>query len=314
MIADSISPEGIRLPSMELRYPRFIHSELMTHRVMSRNARSSRAVPVPKMLQEIMDDPVIPIHWGAAQKGMQAYEECNEVVYLNIPEAHLDFNTPVLDWNQKGLSRENAWLRLRDQAVETARSFHEAGYHKQVINRLLEPWMHIDTLVTATQWSNFLALRDHEMAEPHIQELSRQIRECLDSSTPQLLQHGQWHLPYVTKEEFAGPLFDRAASQSLNLWELACKISVARCARISYEPFDGDPSYEAELRRYDLLVGSHPLHASPAEHQATPDVFDRMPLLGADGKSVDIGWMKPRLHGNLEGWIQYRKTLPGECQ
>lgn len=294
IIADSVSPEGIRLTTMHLRYPRFIHAEVMTHRVFSRNARSSRAVPAATMIQEVIDDPVIPIHWGKAQKGMQAYEE-NE--------------TPVCIHGNT-ITREAAWLHARDRAVEIAQAFADAGYHKQVVNRLLEPFMHIDTLVTATQWSNFLALRDHHAAEPHIQVLARAVGDAMAASEPEFLQPGQWHLPYLSDEEMTSIWLDefgggQAPGMEEEALDFCRKISVARCARISYTPFDGNGSYEAELKRYDLLVGEQPIHASPAEHQATPDTMMRA--------FWNARWHHPELHGNFEGWIQYRKTLAGEC-
>lgn len=288
IIADSISPDGIRLTTIHCRYPRFIHAEVMTHRVFSRNARSSRAVPVNTMLQEIIDDPVVPIHWGAAQKGMQAYQEND---------------TPVHDpWRRDPLlgdayiSNKDAWLLARDCAVSVAKAFNEARYHKQVINRLLEPFMHIDTLISATEWVNFFALRDHHAAEPHIQKLAQVMRKAMYGSNPAPLKPGQWHLPYVSIEE----------RKDYGL-EICQKLSVARCARISYTPFDGNGDIESEIRRYDLLVGSHPIHASPAEHQGSPDTQEAY----LDG-TPRVEWRNPQLHGNLKGWIQLRKTLPAE--
>lgn len=288
IIADSISPDGIRITTFHLRYPRFIHAELMTHRVFSRNARSSRAVPVGKMIEEIQNDPVIPIHWGKNQAGMQAHEEQNMDVELLDEE----FGQGPF------LSREDAWLWARDQAVIAAKSFHAAGYHKQIVNRLLEPFMHIDTLVTATEWSNWYALRDHKDAEPHIKKLAQVMKEARDASIPYLRTPGSWHLPYVEMDEV----------DDYGL-EVAQKLSVARSARISYAPFDGNASIEKELERYELLVGSYPMHASPAEHQATPD---RRRSAGISDWTQ--GWWKEELHGNFVGWIQYRKTLQGECQ
>jgi len=288
IIADSVSPEDARLTTIHLRYPRFIHSELMTHRVFSRNARSSRAVPVYRMIEEVEQSPVIPIHWGAAQSGMQAYQECDAMVEIGLDYQH----SIVLD-------REKAWLFARDRAVEVARAFNNAGYHKQVINRLLEPFMHIDTLVSATDWSNFFALRDHHAAEPHIQKLAQVMKVEMDRTTPERLFPGQWHLPYVEAWEL----------QEYGV-ETARKLSVARCARISYVPFDGNADIEAEMRRYDLLVGSHPLHASPAEHQASPD----SKWTWGESALKEGLWKNPHLHGNLTGWVQFRKTLPGERQ
>lgn len=281
VILDSISPEGIRLTTVHLHYPRCIHSELMTHRVFSRNARSSRAVPVKTIIQEVMDDPFIPLHWGKNQKGMQASEETNE---------------PVLIWYDHDgyvpYTNEEAWLFARDKAVACAKRFNEAGYHKQIVNRLLEPFAHIDVLVTSTSWANFFALRDHEAAEPHIAILAREVKAAMESAPLQQLATSQWHLPYVTSQEY----YDGVG--------VAVKLSVARCARISYKPFDGDGSVEKELQRYQDLVGAKPLHASPAEHQARPDY-----LMEPDDPN---SWAEPSLHGNLRGWCQFRKMLPGE--
>jgi hypothetical protein len=293
IIADSVSPQGIRLTTMQLHYPRMIHSEFMTHRVFGRNARSSRAVPVEKMIQEVIDDPVIPIHWGAAQKGMQAYEETSELVSVPGCGGTL-FNDG--SYVSGKVTREEAWLKARDYVVSVAKAYHEAGYAKQVINRLLEPWLHIDTLVTATEWSNFFVLRDHHAAEPHIRALAQEMKRVMADSSPQILDYGVWHLPYILDAEH-----DEFSTSDL------LKLSVARCARISYTPFDGNGSIESELKRYELLVGSHPMHASPAEHQAKPDEVHTY----AGNTPI---WRTPQWHGNLKGWIQFRKTLPGECQ
>lgn len=292
--------------TMHLRYPRIIHSELMTHRVFSRNARSSRAVPVKTMLQEIMTAPFVPWHWGKNQRGMQAGEEWNNPVTV-----------PTLTGGCQDLSREDAWLCARDWATMIAEGFMNSDYHKQIANRLLEPFMFIDVLVTSTQWANFRHLRDHEDAEPHIRDLAVLVGKALDDAEYQELKSGEWHLPYVTladREEVRSRVGSRAGSDAA-FWEMLLMLSTARCARISYTPFDGDASYERELSRYDDLVGSEPLHASPTEHQATPDEFGHFGHFIDDGFSVDgvPTWKSKELAGNLgEGWIQYRKTLPGE--
>jgi hypothetical protein len=289
IVLDSVSPDGIRLTTIHMRYPRFIHAELMTHRVFSRNARSSRAVPVATMLREIETDPVVPLHWGANQKGMQADRENNRLV------GSYDFENGQAEFVE--ISREAAWLKARDWAVIAAKGFMEADYHKQVVNRILEPYMHIDVLVSATEWGNFLALRDHHMAEPHIAMLAREVRAAIEASEPTLLQPDEWHLPYVTSEEW---LYTGGEVDDLR------KLSVARCARISYKPFDGNADWASEIERYDALVGSAPMHASPAEHQATPDIRR------ANGVGGYCGWWTPEEHGNFTGWRQYRKMLPGE--
>lgn len=282
--------------TMHLRYPRIIHGEIMTHRVFSRNARSSRAVPVATMLKEIREKPFVPWHWGKNQKGMQANEECRERVLIPDWSDISNHGTPALHPH----NREEAWLWGRDQAVHLAEAYAEAGYHKQIANRLIEPFSFIDTLVTSTSWANFFHLRDHKDAEPHFQDLARMMRVAIDGAEFQTLEYGQWHLPYVTQEDIAAvedylEPYPETTHPTLPYLQ---KLSVARCARISYKPFDGDGSIERELERYEQLVGSDPLHASPAEHQAAPD---------------NAYWSKPNLAGNLgPGWIQYRKLLIGE--
>lgn len=294
VIADSISPDNIRLTTLQLRYPRFIHSELMTHRVFSRNASSSRAVKVERMIEDIQHDTAVPIHWGKNQPGMQAREECNEPIWI--------YRTGEDD----GIaSREEAWLEARDHAIDLAQSFHFAGYHKQIINRLLEPFVHINVLVTSCYWANWDKLRDHPDAMPEICELAKQTKIARNGSTPKLLQSGEWHLSYVTDDdcnlEKIRFVYGR---DDLSYIDALIRVSVARCARVSYLTHEQKvPEFQKDLELYERLVGSEPLHASPAEHQATPDTR----LL-----SVAPYWTHWREHGNFRGWRQYRKMLKGE--
>ena len=301
------------LYTIRMRYPRIIHGEIMTHRVFSRNARSSRAVPVKTMLDEVLNIPFIPWHWGKNQKGMQANQECNNPVI--IPNSYVNYwdsDTPI--------SREAAWLYASERTVEVAEAFMEADYHKQIPNRLLEPFSWIDTLITATEWDNFLWLRDHTDAEPHLQDLARLVRQAIDNADVEELKPGQWHLPYITEEDWKTE--ETQSQTDSHLW--LCKISAARCARISYKPFDGDASYERELERYDSLVTADLVHASPLEHQATPDkmctydtnIFDKTNdgLTPIETLEFYVAGRNPELHGNLDGWIQYRKTIPNEAK
>ncbi len=282
IIADSISPEGIRLTTMQLRYPKWIHGEFMTHRVFSRNASSSRAIPVPRLIQDVLDDPAFPIRWTSNKPGMQGGEELtgDQLFHANV-------------WMQAAL----------DIAVKAARGMHDAGASKQLINRVLEPFCHINVVVTATDWDNFFALRCHPMAEPHMEMLANAMRDARAASDPTPLKLGQWHLPYVDplKELNLLPSKPEGGFDDKWAYELMIKLSVARCARVSYLTHEGKtPDIVADLALYDRLVGSVPLHASPAEHQATPDEFD-------DGYPL-----QPDLHGNFWGWVQFRKTLPNE--
>ena len=301
IIADSISPDNIRLTTLQLRYPRFIHAEFMTHRQFSRNASSSRAVPVEKLIKDIQDDTAMPIHWGKNIPGMQANEECDSVVNVSFGN------------NKYTQTRLGAWEQARDNAIDSARSFNEAGYHKQIVNRLLEPFSHINVIVSSTEWSNFFRLRIDPGAQPEMQELARSIKLAMDTSEPQKLNYGEWHLPYILAED-GNSVYEKLSNDGVvcdtddiepycdgykTYINYLIKMSVARCARVSYMTYEmKKPTLQEDLKLYDRLLGAQPIHASPSEHQARP--------LWHCGKS--------HLTGNFRGWIQYRKTLEGECQ
>lgn len=258
VIADSIADGCPRITTMQLRYPRFIHSEVMTHRVFSRNASSSRAIPVERMIQDVIDDPAVPVHWGAEQKGMQAYgEHFGSVWYSANGYSYCE-------------GRKEAWLRARDNAIASAKSFADAGYHKQIVNRILEPFQHINVLVTATEWDNFFALRDHPDAQPEIQALARAMREAMAGSEPDHLSDNEWHTPYITADDCfeVDHEFNDGRTQSGQI--IRC-VSAARCASVSYKTVDGKPmTIDRALSVFDKLTGD-PLHASPFEHIARPD-------------------------------------------
>lgn len=283
------------LSTLLLRYPRFIHAELMTHRAFSRNAASSRAIPVAKLIEDVRTNPAIPLCWGKNQPGMQAREEHDAWVR-------------ALD----GITEppEQAWLTARDQAIAIAQAFADAGYHKQIVNRLLEPFAHITVLVSATEWDNFLELRDHPDAEPHIQMLAKKIRKRLDRTDDiQTLQPGEWHLPFVTDDplnilyetpddEYKAMFENMVTDDAMAL--LVRKLSTARCASTSYKTVDGfNMTLEKAIALHDKLVSSKPIHASPAEHVAQADDF-----LG-----VIKEWAHPHQHGNFVGFRQYRHQL-----
>lgn len=271
IIEDSISIEGKRITTFQLLYPRFIHAELMTHRVFSRNASSSRAIPVTKMLAMVKEDPAMPIHWGRNQPGMQAKEE------LLLGDRYL---------------AEVLWREAAQKAASVAERMMELGLHKQVANRILEPFQHISVVLTATDFNNWFELRAHPDAQPEIQALAIQMRHAMAESIPRELKPGEWHLPYVTLDERNDRFFN-------NNPELLRQVSAARCCRVSYLRHDGTAaSISDDLALCEKLVGAKPLHASPFEHQATPDEFDEV-----------HGYHYPELHGNFTGWIQYRKQI-----
>lgn len=243
VIEDSLNPHnGIRLTTLQLRYWRAIHAEFMTHRVFSRNASSSRAQPVSKMIGQVWEDPAGPIHWGSNQSGMQAYTEL-QGFRKNFAEFMWGFSSKA--------ACSIVWLINK-----------VSNPHKQLLNRMLEPWQHISVIVTATEWDNFFDLRDHHAAQPEIQQLARCMKLEMEASTP---QERRVHLPYVTSWE----------REKYTIVE-CLKLSTARCARVSYLTHEGkQPSYDKDMELYERLVGSVPIHASPTEHPAlavhTPD-------------------------------------------
>lgn len=267
IVADSICTNK-RITTVELQYPRFIHGEVMTHRVFSRNAMSSRAIPVAKMIQQVRENPAMPIHWGVNQAGMQASVEMG------------------------GDAREeavNAWLAAARLAADQAELMGLMGLHKQVVNRLLEPFQWMRTLVTATEWENFFELRCHPDAQPEFQHLAYMLRDAMAASTPvsRVPHEGgpdSWHLPYVREEE-----------RRLYRVDVLLKLSTARCARVSYLTHDGaNPNVDQDIALYERLVGSTPIHASPCEHQAFPAKF-------ANERSR-----------NFVGWVQHRQYIDGK--
>jgi len=296
ILADSVSPAGVRLTTFEVTFPRIVLAEFNTHRVLSRNSASSRAIPVAKMIQRVMEDPYIPTSWGKNQKGMQAGED------LDREDAQV---------------ADSMWLTARDQAVERAQKLLDLGVHKQITNRLLEPWMWQTVIVTTTEWSNFFNLRNHSAAHPDIQTPARMMQQLYESHEPEKLGYGEWHLPLVQKEERNMEFgCDSAPSNALSTPPVV-KISAGRCARVSYLTHDGKRDPAADIALHDSLLASG--HMSPFEHVARPaHLTDDLlcmakvsDLMTRPNGEVFVPKDK-QWHGNFRGWVQYRKTIPGE--
>jgi len=284
IIADSVSSvNGQRITTFELVYPRFIHSELMTHRVFSRNAMSSRAVPITKLVDQVSDDPALPIHWGLNQSGMQAKEELQGV-------------------RRDGV--EYLWRQAAEKASNTAYLMDSAGLHKQIVNRILEPFQLMKTVLTATEFDNFFWLRCHEDAQPEIKDLADKMFAAMKEDNIAKLEPGDWHTPY-----FGDGYWLKGCGISL---EDALAISSSCCAQVSYRVLDD--SIEKARKVYQRLVESTPVHASPFEHQATPmectGRWAEEEILHTEGvthldKDYNI-WS-----GNFKSWIQYRQLIKG---
>jgi hypothetical protein len=297
IIADSICPRGKRVTTFELNYPRFIHSEFLTHRLFSRNAASSRAIPVPKMIDNIKANTAMPIHWGAHQRGMQADDECDAFVSSILGYEGDEYDKP---------SREQAWDLARNDAIFHAKAFHQAGYHKQIVNRLLEPFQFIKVVCTATEYDNFFWLRSHKDAQPEIRELSNCMYKAYQESEPTFLRIGEWHVPYV--DTFRASDGDASLEYIVGnigvSLEAALKVSSSCCAQVSYRLTDN--SLEKAEMLYSLLVDAKPVHASPFEHQCTPmDCEVDLDTEGVTGYTNGLGYNS----GNFFGFIQHRQLI-----
>lgn len=278
VILDSISPDGIRLTTLHARYPRMIHAEVMTHRMFSRNARSSRAVPSSRLRAE---DIYVP-RFAHNQKGMRAAGLLSDEEQRRAEEI----------WNIMALGCQ--------YGSEQLSSPDDLNVHKQWTNRPLEFFGYIDVLISSTKWNNFLALRTDGAAQPEMQSLAWAVKDALEQSRPEDVLHDWWHLPYIEADDWA----ESAGGSDLNYQQnVLCRVSAARCARISYAPFEGANGILADLERFEKLMNSGLIHASPMEHQATPDEEDL----------IEGRWVHPTQHGNFHGWRQFRKMIPGEA-
>lgn len=298
VIKDSISPRGDRLTTLEATYPRFVHAELMTHRVFSRNTASSRAIPVEKQLAKVLDDPVLPVYWGANQPGMQAQRELSEDEKLEATAIWLDArNVAVLG----AVSLAGGVEQLKDQAlaerIEQLKEVYAEGFgafpptspvktpvHKQIINRLLEPFLWHTALVSSTEWENFYALRTHPDAQPEIRQAAVLMKQAYEASQPDEVNYSEYHLPFIQESDS-----DLAQEDKI-------KVAIGRCARISYLTHDGvrDPDKDIEL--YTRLVEGG--HMSPTEHVARPMTAEE--------------YARHQFLGNFRGWHQHRKDIPNE--
>jgi thymidylate synthase ThyX len=264
VLLDSRSPSGKRLTTLEVRYPRFIHSEMMTHRVFSRNAASSRAIPIKKMVAAVREEPALPVYWGRNQTGMSAREAVAPDVELRA---------------------RAEWQAALEDALRHAERLaaQDIDLHKQLVNRLLEPFAWITVIITATEWSNFFTQRCHPDAQPEIKHIADLMLTEYRASEAVPVGLGRWHLPLIQDDERGLPD------------EELCKLSVARCARVSYLTHEGKRDRAKDLELYDRLVeGGANGHWSPFEHVATP-------APDPDQRSA-----------NFFGWEQYRKRFPQE--
>ena len=344
IIADSINPQGHRITSFILTYPRFIHGELMTHRMFSRNSASSRAIPFNKMIEMAESDPFIPIAWQSKHTGMQG--------------------TYYLDGDSEQKLLINKWLEARDLAVQQAKLLDNSNVTKQLCNRLLEPFMWHTVLVTATEFDNFFELRcpkyqtpvsqsvepqkswrdltevhsnpenlerleankdnwifkmQHSLsaAEIHIQALAEAMWDAYNESKPDQLNPGEWHIPFGDQidEKFINLKVPEMFPKGSHIeWsgdminEIKAKIATARCARLSYMTFEGKIDYKKDIALHDQLLSAK--HASPFEHccrvltEEEYNTLGKIVLHSENEYIFEKGWVD-----NFKGFISYRRIL-----
>lgn len=265
VILDSVSPAGHRLTTLEVQFPRFVLAELNTHRVFSRNSASSRAVPIAKMIDRVKNDPVYPREWGKNKSGMQADETLDEYVE----------RIAMLEWQV-----------ARDNAVEQAEQLANLGAHKQIVNRLLEPFLWHTVLVTSTEWDNFFEQRLSPNAQPEMQETARQMKAAIDGSEPHYTEYGRWHAPFMNAVNLPAEIHD-------------LRISVARCARVSYLQHDGTHDEAKDLALFEKLIAGK--HLSPFEHVARPSNQEHFDGIYTPQFKSD--------EANFKGWRQARWNI-----
>lgn len=292
IIADS-SYGSTRITTFELEYPRFIHAEFMTHRQFSRNAASSRAIPIERMHQQVKTNMAMPIHWGRNQAGMSAKEEVEDA----------ERKSAIMNWQV-----------ACDMAVHNSRMLALDNIHKQIANRVTEPFQMMKVVVTATEWKNWYWLRNHDDAQPEIHELASIMLQAHEYSQPLELVSGQWHLPYVDTYLDDNKQYFKDSNDNYLSLEEAKAISASCCAQVSYRK--SDDSLEKAQMIFDKLINSEPVHASPVEHQSTP-------MLRAADTWAGLPWEKGITHcdragdlwsGNFKHWIQFRQLIPNNSK
>lgn len=249
VVADSVSPGGVRLTTLEVTLHRFVLAEFNTHRVFSRNSASSRAIPLKRTIERVLDDPAVPLVFPAEKAGMQGGEP-------------LDTNTTA--------DATDVWHTASLNAVRHARRLQELGVHKSVANRLLEPFLWHTIIVTSTEWDNFFAQRCSPLAQPEIRAAAELMRIALNNGpAPARVDFGEWHLPFINEDDLTD--CRRAGVDPRH-------VSAARCARVSYLTHDGHRDVREDELLYDRLITADPPHWSPLEHVATPVLGDATPL------------------------------------
>lgn len=302
VIADSISPDGVRLTTLEVEYPHAIHKDVMTHRMLSRNFQSFRAFPPEKVIEKIRRDPFIPDQFDTRVKGM-GQGDVLEAQQAIIP----------------------VWKNHIDNAIMAAEYMMRHDVAKAQVNFVLQDLTWITGIVSATDWGNFFALRlainpetGKPFARPEVYKTALLMKEAMEASTPKPLGYGEWHTPLIREEDWQDTL---VLSSKRRAWDYIKQVSTGRCARTSYLTHHGIRDTSADIGLHDGLKGDG--HMSPFEHIARPFSQDEKETIWEIKAEISKTLQLPRhirhemirqaeYRGNFRGWHQYRKDIPGE--
>lgn len=299
---DPFSKEEHTLCTFKIRTPRIIWSEFMTHRAFSRNASSSRAIPFDKQISQYETDIAMPERFGKNQPGMQ---DCGA------------------DYKGSNASGAQIWCQAAESAFIYAKELWSQGYHKQVCNRVIEPYTMIDAIVSFTEGDNFYGLRIDEAADPTIRFLAWSMYEASETATADQIQPGEWHLPFIRRE---GEHYYAAEGVRLTLDD-AIKVSVSMCAQVSYR--NSDSSLEKAYKICHMLQGAGAgelIHASPFEHVAQrftiaqseirteiyQSTLERLKLVYSDADALKLA-QSAFFSANFKGFTQKRFSISNEC-
>lgn len=274
IVCDSISPNGDRLTTIECVFPRYILPEVLTHRMISKSAQSSRAIPISKRIEEVRENPYIPIHWGQNKAGM--------VAEIEVSDETKD-------------EAESVWREAALAAADYAHYLGQLKIHKQVASRILEPFLWQTNVMSSTSfgWDNLIKLRAHPDAQTEFQELAVSIRHELNNSRPKYIEYGQMHLPYITQSEL----------DNHGIYKCQ-KASVARVARTSYGN-QGGWDIEKDLELEKRLFSADPKHDAPYEMPACPTVDKNI-------KGNYNGWLQ--LRHNKDWQLKRLRELENEIR
>jgi len=298
VIANSVSAvSGEEIVTFLIDFPRFILAEINTHRNFSRNGASSRAIPVAKSIETLFANPFTPIHFGQNKAGMTADNEVDKTTKATA---------------------KCAWDFAARNAIDSAKTLNSLGIHKQVTNRVLEPFSYMRMVVSATEWDNFFWLRLHEDADPHINELARVMLFALQESVPTALQHGDYHVPFFG-EGFWTPAIEARYGVTA---QQAIEHSMSCCAQTSYRKLDMSAEKTEDIIK--KLFGGSRAHSSCAEHQASPMAVPMLNLIPSEYLVADYIQVMPEAthldrqgnfwSNNFKHWSQYRDSIEGNVK